>query len=111
MTRQTPPPDPAKPRLVAEWRLVVAYPQNGIVVVYPAETQEAAINRGRRSGVTTWHVEKRYVGPWHATTPELRSILVEVAKAKLIREFDVPFLDDDDATFAPEPGANGQAEP
>lgn len=101
--------DPAKPRLVAEWALVIELPDAGIAVRKPVASQADAIARGRRCGHATWHIERRYVGPWLPTTPELRTAILDVGRAKPMREFDVePVADDDEqiAVLAHEPGAD-----
>jgi hypothetical protein len=77
-----------RPRLTAEWRLVITLADSGVICYIPVEGQEEAVRRGRRSGHMTWHIEKRYVGEWKATTQELRSAIVAVDKPKPRREVD-----------------------
>jgi hypothetical protein len=59
-----------------------------VVVLIPADSQADAVSRGRRCGHSTWHIERRYVGEWKATTQELRTAIVSVDRPKPRREVD-----------------------
>jgi hypothetical protein len=78
----------AKPRLSAQWRLVITLAHSGIIVCAHCTDQRDAVERGRRCGHNTWHIEKRYVTPWEPTTAELRAAIVEAHKPRPRREVD-----------------------
>jgi hypothetical protein len=75
-----------RPRLTAEWRLVITLPRSGVICYFPADSQADAVDRGRKCGHSTWHIERRYVSDWKATTIELRNAIVAVGKPR--REVD-----------------------
>jgi hypothetical protein len=80
---------PARPRLTAEWRLVITLRDAALIVHVPAASQADAAARGRKCGHSTWHIERRYVSDWKATTVELRSAIVAVDKPPLRREVEL----------------------
>jgi hypothetical protein len=98
MTQPEPDADshPAKPRLSVEWRLAITLPTSGLVVCYPADSQGDAVDRGRKCGHSTWHIEKRYVAEWKPVTVELRNAILAVDRPKPRREVD-PGTDGDRA--------------
>ena len=92
--RHTKPSEPApKPKLDAEWRLMIVFP-SGYVHIVECASQVDAFAMGRKTK-QKWWVERRYVTPWTRVTPDLRVVIAEDGRPTPEKEFDPNTIVDD----------------